>query len=175
MIEELSVAVAKNNTKIIADAYQNKRELFEGETPDFGDDVNSELTSKLITATGLFRRAANEAKKISKHDIDRNAKKIIITQDRKFMDTLYKDMKEAFIEYSDEALAHLLAKKRVDDYKEASLNREVADTNALGSTVWVMECDKVNTEKLKNFTSMNKQLASYYLTILVEEVAAVAI
>jgi hypothetical protein len=38
-----------------------------------------------------------------------------------------------------------------------------------------MECDKVNTEKLKNFTSMNKQLASYYLTILVEEVAAVAI
>ena len=175
MIEELSVAVAKNNTKIIADAYQNKRELFEGETPDFGDDVNSELTSKLITATGLFRRAANEAKKISKHDIDRNAKKIIITQDRKFMDTLYKDMKEAFIEYSDEALAHLLAKKRVDDYKEASLNREVADTNALGSTVWVMECDKVNTEKLKNYTSMNKQLASYYLTILVEEVAAVAI
>jgi glutamate synthase (NADPH/NADH) large chain len=114
-------------------------------------------------------------KKISKHDIDRNAKKIIITQDRKFMDTLYKDMKEAFIAYSDEALAHLLAKKRVDDYKEASLNREVADTNALGSTVWVMECDKVNTEKLKDFTSMNKQLASYYLTILVEEVAAVAI
>jgi hypothetical protein len=65
MIEELSVAVAKNNTKIIAEAYQNKRELFEGETPDFGDDVNSELTSKLITATGLFRRAANEAKKKS--------------------------------------------------------------------------------------------------------------
>jgi glutamate synthase (NADPH/NADH) large chain len=175
IIEELSVAVAKNNTKIIADAYQNKRELFNGETPEFGDDVTSELTSKLITATGLFRRAANEAKKISKHDIDRNAKKIIITQDRKFMDTLYKDMKEAFIAYSDEALAHLLAKKRVDDYKEASLNREVADTNALGSTVWVMECDKVNTEKLKDFTSMNKQLASYYLTILVEEVAAVAI
>ena len=171
MIEELSVAVAKNNTKTIAEAYQNKKELFDGETPDYGDDVNSELTSKLITATGLFRRAASEAKKISKHDIDRNAKKIIITQERKFMDTLYKDMKEAFIEYSDEALAHLLAKKRVDDYKEASLNREVADTNALGSTVWVMECDKVNTEKLKNYTSMNQQLASYYLTILVEEVA----
>ena len=87
------------------------------------------------------------------------------------MDTLYKDMKEAFIDYSNEALAHLLAKKRVEDYKEASLNREVADTNALGSTVWVMECDKVNIEKLKNYTSMNKQLAAYYLTVLVEEVA----
>ena len=80
-------------------------------------------------------------------------------------------MKEAFVDYSDEALAHLLAKKRVEDYKEASLNREVADSNALGSTVWVMECDKVNTEKLKDYTSMNRQLASYYLKVLVEEVA----
>ena len=171
MIEELSVAIAKNNTKIIADAYHNKKELFDGEIPEYGDDVSSELTSKLIVATGLYRRAANEAKKISKHDIDRNARKLIITQERKFMDMLYKDMKEAFVNYSDEALAHLLAKKRVEDYKEASLNREVADSNALGSTVWVMECDKVNREKLENYTSMNKQLAAYYLTVLVDEVA----
>ena len=171
MIEELSVAVAKNNTKIIADAYHNKKVLFDGEIPEYGDDVSSELTSKLVVATGLYRRAANEAKKISKHDIDRNAKKLIITQERKFMDMLYKDMKEAFVNYSDEALAHLLAKKRVEDYKEASLNREVADSNALGSTVWVMECDKVNREKLENYTSMNKQLAAYYLTVLVDEVA----
>ena len=129
------------------------------------------MTSKLITATGLYRRAANEAKKVSKHDVARNAKKLIVTQERKFMDVLYKDMKEAFLDYSDEALAHLLANKRVEDYKEASSNREVADTNALGSTVWVLECDKVNAEKLKDYTSMNKQLASYYLSVLVEEVA----
>ena len=82
-----------------------------------------------------------------------------------------KDMKEAFIEYSDEALAHLLANKRVEDYKEASYNREVADTNALGSTVWILECDKVNIEKLKGYTSMNKQLATYYLTVLADEVS----
>ena len=171
MIEELSVAVAKNNVKVIADAYQDKKELFDGLVPDFGDDVNSELTSKLITATGLYRRAANEAKKVSKHDVARNAKKLIITQERKFMDALYKDMKEAFVGYSDEALAHLLANKRVEDYKEASSKREVADTNALGSTVWVLECDKVNSEKLKGYTSMNKQLASYYLSVLIEEVS----
>jgi glutamate synthase (NADPH/NADH) large chain len=171
MTEELSVAVARNNIKIIADSYHKKDELFNGQIPEYGDDVNSELTSKLITATGLYRRAAIEANKISKHDVDRNAKKLIITQERKFMDALYKDMKEAFKEYSDEALAHLLANKRVEDYKEASNNREVADTNALGSTVWVLECDKVNKEKLKDYTSMNKQLASYYLTVLVEELA----
>ena len=68
-------------------------------------------------------------------------------------------------------MGHLLAKKRVEDYKEAGLNREVADTNALGSTVWIMECDKVNMEKLKAYKSMNKQLASYYLSVLVDEVA----
>jgi len=34
-----------------------------------------------------------------------------------------------------------------------------------------IDIDKVNTEKLKNYTSMNKQLAAYYLTVLVEEVA----
>ena len=88
------------------------------------------------------------------------------------MDVLYKDMKEAFVDYSDEALAHLLANKRVEDYKEASCNREVADTNALGSTVWILECDKVNAVKLNNYTSMNKQLAAFYLTVLVQEVAA---
>ena len=171
MIEELSVAVAKNNVKVIADAYQAKSKLFDGEIPHYGDNVNSELTSKLVTALGLYRRAAAEAKKVSKHDVPRNAKKLIITQERKFMDILYKDMKEAFVDYSDEALAHLLANKRVEDYKEASCNREVADTNALGSTVWILECDKVNTEKLKGYTSMNKQLAAYYLTVLVDQVA----
>ena len=171
MIEELSVAVAKNNTKVIGEAYQNKLELFDGRIPEYDQNVNSELTSKLITVSGLYQRAVFEAKKISKHDVDRNAKKLIITQNRKLMEALYKDMKEAFINYSDEALAHLLANKRVEDYKEASSNREVADTNALGSTVWIIECDKVNTLKLKNYASINQQLASYYLTVLVKEIA----
>ncbi|MEM6642320.1 MAG: glutamate synthase-related protein [Bacteroidota bacterium] len=175
MIEELAVATAKNNVQFISNAYLNEYHLFNGLTPDYSE--NSEggnLVPQYIVVAGLWRRALEAAGKISKYDVDRNAKKLIITQDRKFMDILFKDMKDAFISYSDDALAHLLADKRVRDYKEASSKREVADTNALGSTVWIIECDKVNALHLKNYQSMTKQLATHYLNVLAHAVAEVA-
>jgi glutamate synthase (NADPH/NADH) large chain len=89
------------------------------------------------------------------------------------MDVLYKDVKEALIGYSDKALAHLLADKRVKDYKEASTKKEVADTNALGSTVWIIECDKMNQKHLEGYESLENILASHFLSVLVKAVAEV--
>ena len=65
-----------------------------------------------------------------------------------------------------------MANKRVEDYKESNLKREVADTNALGSTVWVLECDRVNASHLSKFNSLEEELAAHYLKVLIHALAA---
>ena len=171
MLEEMSIAVARKNAKIITEAYKNNKDLFKGEIPTYGE-TSSSLISNYVVITGLWNRAIENAKKRTKTNIENTARKLIITEDKKFMDTLYKDMKEALKNFNDEALAHLLANKRVEDYKESNLKREVADTNALGSTVWVLECDRVNATHLSKLNSLEEELAAYYLKILIHALAA---
>ena len=68
-------------------------------------------------------------------------------------------------------MAYLLANKRVEDYKEANLNREVADTNALGTFVWILDCDRKNKKHLENYNSLEEEIAAHYLTVFINTLA----
>ncbi|MEM6697096.1 MAG: glutamate synthase-related protein, partial [Bacteroidota bacterium] len=171
MIEELAIATAKNHVRVITAAYGNMQPLFEGQLPNYGDQTDSMLFSQYMIVTGIWRRATEEAERAGARNIVHAARKIIVTQERKFMDALYKDMKEALVDYSDKALAHLVADKRVKDYKRAFSMREVADTNALGSTTWIMECDRVNQSHLRKYDAVEQQLATHYLSVLAHAMA----
>jgi len=172
MIEEMAIAIARKQAKSITKAYEDKQTLFKGQVPEYNGE-DAALISSYVIVAGVWNRAVENAKKISELNVDKNARKLIVTEDKKFMDSLYKDMKEALVDYSDEALAHLLANKRVEDYKEANSMREVADTNALGSTVWIIECDRVNRKHLENYNSLEEQLATHYLSVFIHTLATV--
>ncbi|MEM9847204.1 MAG: hypothetical protein AAF847_04900, partial [Bacteroidota bacterium] len=174
MIEELSIAMAKDHVGLISAAYTSMMPLFEGALPNYGDQDNSLLFSQYMIVTGIWLRASEEAEKAGAVNSSVAARKIILTQERKFMDALYKDMKEALVDYSDEALAHLVADKRVKDYKRAFEMREVADTDALGSTTWIMQCDRVNRAHVAQYPPIERLLATHYLSVLAHGMAELA-
>tara|TARA_B100000809_G_scaffold266931_2_gene333201 strand:- start:5569 stop:10977 length:5409 start_codon:yes stop_codon:yes gene_type:complete len=172
MIEEMSVSIARKQSKLISEAYDKEQPLFDGQVPVVGE-VDSSLVSDYSIIAGVWNRAIENAKKTGELNIEKTARKLITTQEKKFMESLYRDMKDALVDFSDEALAHLLANKRVEDYKEANSKREVADTNALGSFVWILECDRVNSKHLENYNSLEEEIAAYYLTVFIKTLSTI--
>ncbi len=191
MIEELAVALAKSEVRELVkafDDYQTRgKPLFGGMIPTFGD-TQSNLTSQYINVIGIWNRACDHSQKaqgievpvIDFHDlgwqanndkINEGAIRLLRTEERKLMDVLYKDVREAIADYSDEALASLLANKRVEDYKEARSKREVTQSKAYGTEIWIAECDRVNHAEMAEFESLEQQLAVHYLKVILAKMA----
>ncbi|KZY62778.1 hypothetical protein A3738_21060 [Oleiphilus sp. HI0066] len=94
---------------------------------------------------------------------DEMVRHLIESEDRKLVEQIHKDLKASFEAYSNEALAALLADKRVRDYKESLMLREVWDTRAWGTTVWIIERDRQNKAELAEFPPLEEALARHYL------------
>lgn len=191
MIEELAIAFAKYQTRQLVEAIDVHEKtgtpLFGGMIPSYGD-IQSELMSQFINVTGVWHRACEQSQKTQGIDvpvvdfadrewranndrINEGAVKLLRTEERKLMDSLCKDVREAIADYSDEALASLLANKRVEDYKEARSKREVTQSKAYGTLVWIDECDRINAQELAAFESLEQQLAVHYLKVISDNMA----
>ncbi|WP_413692792.1 hypothetical protein [Psychromonas sp. KJ10-2] len=91
------------------------------------------------------------------------------SEDRKLIEVLAKDCKSVLASYDDQALAYLLADKRLQDYKESLDKKEVSDSNAWGTSVWIIERNRVNQAKLAELAELpifEQQLAAHYCHIL---------
>lgn len=170
MIEELASAIASRQARLIHDGYSQQQTsgvgLFDGKVPAYGD-CDGPLIMDFAITSGVLHRAYELAKKTGEADLDKTSVKLIVTEDKKLMDLLTKDVTTALKDYSDEALSCLLADKRLTDYKDSLRLREVWDSDALGTTSWIMECDSVNSELLERYPAMNEQLARHFANLLV--------
>lgn len=172
LIEELSQAWGTWHLKRIAKAYFSNNDLFDGKLPSYGER-DTKLICQYINAMGILRRAlalADSTDKVTNHGVDRNtmARHLIEAEDRKLLELLFKDVKAALADYSDEALAALLADKRVRDYKESFERREVWDTRAWGTTVWIIERDRANLAEMGQAPALEEKLASQYTQLLAD-------
>jgi len=170
MIEELSVFSAETSLKRLKQAYDEKQPLFNGAVPNYGD-CDSELICDYINNTAILNLAMQQAQKTTDLQVDAYAKNLVVTLDRKLHDRLVKDAKEVLNEYSDEELANLLADKRISDYKKSLELREVSDTQAWGTTVWIMSRSKINAKLLAEQESLTVKLAKFYISTLNEFIA----
>lgn len=165
MLEELSRSISVAGLKKIKASYESKQSLFNGEVPGYGDCDNA-LICTYIIKTGFLHRAMQLALKNTSAEVDKTAKNLIVNLDYTLIDSINKDVKVAIENYSDDALACLLAEKRVSDYKQASSLREVCDTAAIGSTVWIIDRDKINSALLSQYEPLSRILAIYYAEVL---------
>jgi len=170
MLEELSVAWGEQLLQRIRIAYQSDAPLFDGQVPLYGER-DTALIYDYIIAMGVFYRAVEQVgKRKLMQSVDTVVKKLAITLDFKLQEQLFKDLKEALGQYSENELAVLLAQKRVKDYKTALSNREVADTCALGSTTWIIDRDRDINNALQKFSSLEEKLAKHYMQVLTENI-----
>lgn len=182
ILEELSQAWGTWHLRRLHKAYaeyaDNDQPIFAGKLPGYGD-CDTDLICQYVNAAGVLRRALETAQKLDlvqsgAVSADRAARHLVDTQDRKLLEVLFKDLKEALAAYSDEALAALLADKRVRDYKESLTLREVWDTRAWGTSVWIIARDRENQLELNAFPRLEEQLASHYSHVLAQVVRQAA-
>jgi len=167
MVEELSVAYAQEQIKLVKEAYQNNTALFDGAIPDYGK-TDTALTFKLINSFSVIDKAQAIAKDqlskagqtdISQLQITQLAEKLIIQRPRKIQDALVKINREAYSNYTDEQLSALLAEKRLTDYKTAMIQRDVQSIYSIGSTAWIIEQHNANQLALTEVTDIEEYIA----------------
>jgi glutamate synthase (NADPH/NADH) large chain len=172
MLDELAQDHAKKLLQTVKKAYAQKSDdstLFNGKLPEYGER-DSALICAYINVTGVIHRAFEGAKKsdlIAKGEsLDRITEYLFESEDRKLVEELIKDCKSVLASYEDEALACLLANKRLQDYKDSLNKRDVWDSNAWGTSVWIIERDRVNQATLAELPLFEQQLAAHYCHIL---------
>jgi len=172
MLEELSQNKANNLLQRVKQAYSNidqQQYLFNGQLPQYGD-LDSQLIFEYINVTGTIRRAFEAAERSDAVKKGESAERVteyfFESEDRKLMEVLAKDCKSVLASYEDKALACLLANKRLQDYKDSLNKREVWDSKAWGTSVWIIERGRVNQAELAELPVFEEQLASHYCHIL---------
>ncbi|PID42602.1 MAG: glutamate synthase large subunit [Proteobacteria bacterium] len=177
MVDELAIAYALRQIRDMQQAWQSLESgnagLFDGRVPAYGDRDN-ELILEYVRAAGVLRRTLEVAIKTGEQDTDRISRKLIETEDKKLVDLVAKDMAAALADYDDEGLASLLADKRLTDYKDSLRMREVWDTQATGTTVWIIERDRVNRQALARYPDVLEQIATHYAAVLADVMRAAA-
>ncbi len=151
MIEELSIAYAEQQIKLVQTAYKTEQPLFEGAIPEMGQ-VDSNLAFKLVNSFSVIEKAQQiiknqskkSAKETSEEQLNQQAEKLIKKHPRKIQDILVKTNREAYSNYADEQLTALMADKRLNDYKTAMIQRDVQSIYSIGSTAWIMEQHAIN-------------------------------
>ncbi|WP_201746177.1 hypothetical protein [Veronia nyctiphanis] len=174
MVEELSQFFARQNIQLVKEAYDSHassgQPLFDGKVPEYGDR-DTDLIYQYVNASGVLRRGlevAKQADEVLKRGAteSQTCRYLFDTEDKRLIDVLVKDAKASLGTYDEQALACLLAKKRVDDYKAAMAKREVWDSRAWGTSVWIIERDREIRHQLDQYPSFEQLLASHYCQVL---------
>ncbi|MFD2180408.1 glutamate synthase-related protein [Veronia pacifica] len=174
MVEELSQYFSRLHISRIKEAYANHEaqgiSIFDGKVPRYGDR-DTDLICQYVNASGVLRRGLETARQADEF-LKRGATEtqacryLFDTEDKRLIDVLVKDAKAALADYDDAALACLIAQKRVDDYKSAMSKREVWDSRAWGTSVWIIERDREIRQQLEQYPAFEQLLASHYCHVL---------
>ena len=168
IIEELAIDFAQQQIAQFKQAWEKNQPLLDGITPAYGE-TDTELTFKLVNSFSVIdkaRKIVNDQLQkqgidtLDDSQLDEKAYQLLTERPRKVQDALLKNIREAYSSFDDEQLPVLLAAKRVNDYKKALTLRDTQSINALGSTAWIIEQDRINREALEAIPSVEAHLAS---------------
>ncbi|KJY79608.1 glutamate synthase-related protein [Vibrio nigripulchritudo] len=169
MLEELIQGEANRLIEEIHFAYEDNQPLSRGFSPQYGD-MDTPLICNLLTQSGVLHRAHQLVKGQYEGDVEqsRAVKRLFELRDKKLLDMLLKDVKEAISNYRDEELAVLLAAKRVQDYKTSLARRDVWDTHSRGTTVWILAREQDISEQMKDIEAVSLRMATLYCHVFAD-------
>ncbi|MBV7434921.1 hypothetical protein KRX19_07760 [Cardiobacteriaceae bacterium TAE3-ERU3] len=164
MVGELAVGIKDKLLRDLQRHYERGTVLFDGKLPGQG---NTQAADYMVAAGVLFR-AQEQARARGVTDIDHAAKKLVMNDDRALSDALQRDVQRALADYSDEALAALLAGQRVDDYCRALALRANFDSFALGTYAWIMHRQHENRLAQQQYQPLNEVLSVAFAGVMAE-------
>ncbi|MGE9297196.1 MAG: glutamate synthase-related protein, partial [Puniceicoccales bacterium] len=174
MVEELSFAIAGEELKTLAQAYKAGQPVLQGLTPDYGA-VDTTAMFRLLNAYSHVAKAINMAREqLSRQGlpdegprVDELARNLIEKADRKLLETIAKDTREALSIFNKEELASKLARKRINDYKAAMRARDVQVKHSPGTTAWIAQQERANEEVSVHLMRFEESLAERTLKTMI--------
>ncbi len=169
MMEELILGESNRLIEEVHFAYEGNEALSRGFSPQYGD-MDTPLICDLLTQSGVLHRAQQLVKGQFEGEVDqsRAIKRLFELRDKKLLDTLLKDVKEAISNYRDEELAVLLAAKRVQDYKTSLARRDVWDTHSRGTSVWILAREQDINEQMADIEAVSLRMATLYCHVFAD-------
>ncbi|WP_194437644.1 glutamate synthase-related protein [Vibrio fluminensis] len=163
MLEEMIQGEASRLIEQIHFAYRDNQPLANGLSPQYGE-MDSRLICQLLTQSGVLHRAKQLSQLQTPNDPQQNPslRRLFELKDKKLLDAISKDVKEAISAYQDEELSVLLADKRVSDYKNSLNRRDIWDTHSRGTSVWIITREAEIAQQMTNIEPLSQRLATLY-------------
>ncbi|WP_244651123.1 glutamate synthase-related protein [Rhizobium sp. CFBP 8762] len=165
LLEELATALATHQVRKFKLAYRDGTAILNGRVPAHGETDTDEMYTLLNNYTVLnmaqqlaMARVPN-ALGPSDADVQEAVRNLLLTEDFALMSKLLRYAREALQGHTDEALAVMIADKRLRDYKEALTLRNILSMDSPGTYGWIIHQTRKNIEKIGHLPSFEELFA----------------
>ncbi|MEM7521451.1 MAG: glutamate synthase-related protein [Pseudomonadota bacterium] len=161
LVEELATALAAHQIAQLKAAWKKGKPVHSGQTPGYGDRDTEEMFRLLNSYTVLEQAQVLAEKRggLTKPEIDKHARNLILTEDFALMAALSKHARKAVDSYDDAGLATLVAHKRLDDFKRALSLRNILSMDSPGTYAWILHQNAKNRRALGDIPSFDALFA----------------
>ncbi|NLG55595.1 MAG: glutamate synthase large subunit, partial [Rhodococcus sp.] len=169
LVDELGSALVAHQVRKFKEDYRDGRSVLGGAIPAYGETDTETMFALLNNYTVLS--AAQElaltklpgVTDVSDPAVNKAVRNLLLTEDFFLTQKLLRYAREALSGYSDEALAVMVASKRVGDYKESLRRRDVKSMDSPGTYGWILHQDNKNQEKIGRLPGFEELFAQHAL------------
>lgn len=165
LVEELATALSAHQLRKFKLAYRNRKAVLNGRVPGYGETDTEEMYTLLNNYTVLSMAQAVAMARVpnasgpSDPAVDKAVRNLVLTEDFSLLHRLSRYSREAVADYDDEALAVMVAAKRLRDYKEALQGRNTLSIDSLGTYGWIIHQTQKNIERIGRIPSFEELFA----------------
>ncbi|THU05554.1 glutamate synthase large subunit [Lampropedia puyangensis] len=178
LLEELSTALASHQVAKFKRAWRDGKPIAAGAVPAYGEMDNHAMLvllnnyTVLRTAQQLALSQLPKDTRVEDAAAQKAVRNLLMTEDFGLMSKLQRHARAAIESYSDDALAALIAAKRLADYKAALAQRNIRSIDAPATYGWIMDQDRRNTAALGRMPDFEELFAKAALPDLTAALSA---
>lgn len=165
LVEELSTALAGHQVRKFKLAYRDGKAVLNGNVPGYGETdtegmfvlLNNYTVLSMAQSIALARVPG--ARGPSDPAVEKAVRNLLLTDDFSLMQKLARYARDAIAGYDDEALAVMVAAKRLDDYRQALKGRNTRAIDSPGTYGWILHQSARNIERIGRIPSFEELFA----------------
>jgi glutamate synthase (NADPH/NADH) large chain len=165
LVEELSTALAGHQVRKFKLAYRDGKAVLNGNVPGYGETdtegmfvlLNNYTVLSMAQSIALARVPG--ARGPSDPAVEKAVRNLLLTEDFSLMQKLARYARDAVADHDDEALAVMVAAKRLDDYRQALKGRNTRAIDSPGTYGWILHQSARNIERIGRIPSFEELFA----------------
>ncbi|MEM7467296.1 MAG: glutamate synthase-related protein, partial [Pseudomonadota bacterium] len=163
LVEELSRALAEHQIARLKRAWKTAVPVLQGRVPA-DNEIDSEEMFKLLNGWTVLDIAIEIVRKRSVENVGRTkvaelARNLVMTEDFDLCSRIAKHARAALADYDDQALAILIANKRLSDFKLALEMRNARSMDSPATYGWIIDQSRRNWQRLGRIPSFEELFA----------------